>query len=349
MISCASAQGFVERLSNPIMSYAARGESRVSVTTFLFNETLWQTISARIKAARHVDAAIAYFGQGGAKLLPLRTGDRLVVDMSPATVRAGGTDPREVEKLIQRGVEVFTRRNLHAKIVVADKSVISGSANVSKHSQQVLDEAAILTTDPSAVRRAREFIDRICTEPVRSEYLEKCKSIYRPPRLNGQRTGTKDREQRATHAKLWLVNLVEASVPESEVERYEQGEVKSEKLLKDQGRSTTTSFHWPYKPKMASELELGDWIIQIVTYKDKSIFVYPAGQLLFVDHYVRVPERGKERWVFHLEVPRRGETMTWKEFGRATKSFFGSGASRDVQVADGLLSLWTAGGRVSRR
>ncbi len=130
----------------------------MSITTFLSNETLWQNLSARIKAARHVDAAIAYFGQGGARLLPLRKGDRLIVDMSPAIVRAGGTDPREVEKLMLRGVKVFTRRNLHAKTVVSDNSVISGSANVSKHSQQVLDEAAILTNDQSAVRRAGEFI-----------------------------------------------------------------------------------------------------------------------------------------------------------------------------------------------
>jgi hypothetical protein len=339
------------------MRYAARRETLVSVTTFLTNETLWQTIAARIKTASHVDAAIAYFGQGGAKLLPLRTGDRLVLDMSPATVRAGGTDPREVEKLIQRGVRAFTRRNLHAKIIVADKSVISGSANVSRHSQQVLDEAAILTTDPSAVRRAREFIDRICTEPVRPEYLEKCKSIYRPPRLNGQRVGSKDRQQRATHAKLWLVNLKEASVPEMEVERYEQGEAKAEKLVKDLGRSTTDSFHWPFRPKMASDLDFGDWIIEILTYKDKTILVYPPGQLLFVDHYVRDPKTGKERWVFHLEVPRRGETMTWKQFGRATKSLFGSSAPsksrtkpiRDIQLADALLGLWTAGGRVSRQ
>jgi hypothetical protein len=329
----------------------------VSVTTFLSNETLWQMLAARIKAASHVDAAIAYFGQGGAKLLSLRSGDRLVVDMSPATVRAGGTDPREIEKLIKRGVEAFTRRNLHAKIVVADKWVISGSANVSRHSQQVLDEAAILTTDPSAVRRAQEFIDRICTEPVRPEYIEKCKSIYRPPRFDGQHAGSKDRQHRATHAKLWLVNLVEATVPDLELERYEHGEAKAEKLVKDQGRSTTTSFHWSHKPKMASELELGDWIIQVTTYEDESILVSPAGQLLFVDHYVRDSERGKERWVFHLEVPRRGETMTWKVFGRATKSFFGPGSPskprtkpiRDTQVADGLLSLWTAGGRVSRR
>src|SRR3990167_4333385 len=103
---------------------ATGGDSLVSVTTFLSNMTLWQTLAARVKDARHVDAAIAFFGQGGAKLLPLRRGDRLVVDMSPATVRAGGTDPREVEKLMRRGVRAFTRRNLHAKVVVADASGI---------------------------------------------------------------------------------------------------------------------------------------------------------------------------------------------------------------------------------
>jgi hypothetical protein len=329
----------------------------MSVTTFLSNETLWQTISARIKAASHVDAAIAYFGQGGAKLLPLRSGHRLIVDMSPATVRAGGTDPREVEKLIRRGVQAFTRRNLHAKIIVADNSVITGSANVSRHSHQVLDEAAILTTAQSAVRRAREFIDRLCTEPVRAEYLEECKRIYKPPRLNGQHASGKDRQQRAKHAKLWLVNLGEYSIPEPEIDRYEQGEAKAENLVKGEGRSKTASFHWPFKPKMAGELELGDWIIEIMTKKDKSIVVYPPGQLLFIDHYIRDPKIGKERWVFHLEVPRRRETMTWKLFRRATKSFLGTSVPslprtkpiRDVQVADGLPGLWTAGGRVSRR
>ena len=94
----------------------------MSAATFLTNEALWQTISDRIKTAKRVDVAIAYFGQGGAKLLRLRKGHRLVVDMSPATVKAGATDPRELEILIGRGVEVFTRSNLHAKVVVADKA-----------------------------------------------------------------------------------------------------------------------------------------------------------------------------------------------------------------------------------
>jgi hypothetical protein len=175
--------------------------------------------------------------------------------------------------------------------------------------------------------------------------------------LNGQRAGNKDGQRRVTHAKLWLVNLVEATFPESEVKRYEQGRAKAEKLVKDQSRSTTTSFHWPYKPKMAGGLQKGDWIIQIVTYKEKSVLVYAPGQLLDVDHYFRDWDRGKERWVFHLEVPERGETMTWKAFRRATKSLFRSSAPskprtkpiRDIRVADELLGLWTPGGRVSRR
>jgi hypothetical protein len=329
----------------------------VSITTFLSNETLWYTLSTRIKNARHVDAAIAYFGQGGARLLPLRNGDRLIVDMSAATVRAGGTDPREVEKLIQRGVQAFTRRNLHAKIVVADKSVISGSANVSKHSQEVLDEAAILTNDQAAVRRAREFIDRLATEPVRPEYLAECKRIYRPPRSNGQRGNGKPTQKRANHAKLWVVNLVESSVPESEIKRYERGEKEAKKRVKDEARSKTERFHWPWKPRMADELVFGDWLIQVTTYKDKSVVVSPPGQLLYIDHYVRDRESGKERWVFHLEVPRRGETMTWAQFRRAGKAALGAGIStsprtrpiRDIQIADGVLGLWTSGGRISRR
>ncbi|MCI0359564.1 MAG: hypothetical protein L0211_13900 [Planctomycetaceae bacterium] len=94
-------------------------------------------------------------------------------------------------------------------------------------------------------------------------------------------------------------------------------------------------------------------MIQIVTYKDNSVLVYAPGQLLVVDHYVRDSERGKERWVFHLEIPKRGETMPWKEFRRAAKSFPAptkprTKPIRDIQLADEVLGLWTPGGRVSR-
>lgn len=327
----------------------------MSSATFLSNEELWRTLLAKLKSSRHVDAAIAYIGQDGAILFPLRRGDRLVVDMSLPTVRAGATDPREVEKLVLRGVECFTRRNLHSKLVVGNSFVIAGSANVSMRSNRVLDEAAILTNDPSAIRRAREFIDRLCTEPVRPNYLEECKRHYKPPHFADPGAVGK-RQSRATRAKLWIVNLNESSIPESELTRYEDGELKAKRLVKNAVSSKTGGFHWPYKPKMASELETGDWLIQTIKSKDGSVLVHPPGQLLLIDSYVRDPKSGKERYVFHLELPRHGETLTWDEFHTSAKALSSQTKLlrrtmpvRNPDDADELLRLWTPTGRVSRR
>jgi hypothetical protein len=277
--------------------------------------------------------------------------------MSAPTVRAGATDPREVEKLIARGVEAFTRRNLHAKVIVTDKSVIAGSANVSEHSQHVLDEAAIITNDQSAIRQAREFINRLCTEPIRAEYLELCKNRYRPPRFSGKPTKGKNSQQRAKPAKLWIVKLSEASLPESESKRFEHGKAEAEKKRsEDERRTEIESFWWPSEPKMSTELEFGDWIIRAMQYKDKTINVYPPGQFLHLDRYVRDPVSARERFVFYLEIPKRGEAMAWEEFRDAAKLLLTTAKLdsprtrrvRDVQVADSLLALWTPRGRFAR-
>ena len=318
---------------------------------------IWQTLVDQVKSARHVDAAIAYIGKGGARFLPLRRGDRLVVDMSLATVKSGGTDPFEIEKLMKRSVVVFSRRNLHAKMVIADDTVLVGSANVSKNSRETLDEAAILTKEYAAVRRAHEFFDRICTEPVRPKYLRECKAAYKPPRGTGRRISRTGKSKRATHAKLWIVNLVDYySIPESEIERYDESERKARELIKDTARSKLTNFHWSHKPKMADELETGDWIIQCIKHKDKTITVEPPAQFLWIDHYIRNNKTGKERYVFHLETPKRGQTMNWSAFRQAAKSVLGGTLAkprtmpiRDTKDADDLLSLWTPKGRVALR
>jgi hypothetical protein len=106
---------------------------------------------------------------------------------------------------------------------------------------------------------------------------------------------------------------------------------------------------------MADELEAGDWIIQVVTYKDKTVLVYPPAQLLFIDHYVRESKSGKVRYVFHLEIPKGGRAVTWNEFCQTAKPVLSekelskprTRPIRDVQVADGLLRLWTPRGRIA--
>jgi len=330
----------------------------MNTTTFLINDDLWETLSKTIKSARKIEAAIAYLGTNGAKLLPLRRGHRLVVDMSLASVKAGNTNPYEVEKLIRRGVKAFTRRDLHAKVIIADNMVLVGSANVSMNSKNTLDEAAVLTKDLSVARRAHEFIERICSEPVRPEYLAECKKAYKPPRkLAGRTKPSGSKNARATHAKLWLVNLVDDySIPESEIGRFEEGEKKAQSLLRNSEKCELTSFHWPHKPKMADELEMGDWVIQCIKHKDGSITVWPSAQLLFIDKYIRNLATGKERYVFHLEILKRCQSMNWAEFRKSAKSVVSDSLNaprtkpiRNTDEADGLLRLWTSAGRISRR
>jgi phosphatidylserine/phosphatidylglycerophosphate/cardiolipin synthase-like enzyme len=119
--------------------------------------------------------------------------------MSEAALRSGATNPYEIEKLVRRGVLVFSRPHLHAKMIIADRKVIVGSANVSNRARRILDEAALITTDRVVLGRATEFLNAICIEPVGSEFLKRCKAIYRPPRVPGH---SGQRGERSRFAKL---------------------------------------------------------------------------------------------------------------------------------------------------
>src|SRR4030042_6662401 len=98
---------------------------------FLFNTELWDEITVRVNKAKRVNAAVAYLSKTGSELLPLKKGDRLVLDMSIAAVRQGVTDPREVQKFIDRGAQFFSRNSLHAKFLIFDKVFLTSSANIS--------------------------------------------------------------------------------------------------------------------------------------------------------------------------------------------------------------------------
>ena len=93
-------------------------------TRFLTSEPLWNEIRNRVRRAKHARVAVAYFGTGRSKLLPLRRGHKLVVDLSIASVRQGVTNPSEIRTLQRRGVEVFSRGTLHSKFFLFDETLI---------------------------------------------------------------------------------------------------------------------------------------------------------------------------------------------------------------------------------
>src|SRR6516162_9259529 len=122
------------------------------------SDNLWQRITSLAKKNAHRSfVAVAYFGGAASELLPLRKGSILVVDMSAKAVRSGQTDPKEIIKLLDEGVEVHSVENLHAKVFVLGSRGIIGSANASQHSASRLIEAAVVVADKRVVAACRSF------------------------------------------------------------------------------------------------------------------------------------------------------------------------------------------------
>src|SRR6478752_282263 len=100
------------------------------MSTTLVARGIWGKITAAaVGSAASANVAVAYFGAGASKLLPLKQGSRLVVDFSERAVTSGQTCPAEILKLIQRGVDVYSVSNLHAKVFVFRKRAFIGSTN----------------------------------------------------------------------------------------------------------------------------------------------------------------------------------------------------------------------------
>jgi hypothetical protein len=324
---------------------------------FLVGPTLWEHVTNRIREAGHVTAAIAYVGQGGSRLLPLKRHDVLLVDMSLRAVGQGVTDPSEIRKLIERDVRVYTRSSLHAKLFVVDKHVVIGSANASRNSATYLDEAAIESDDVNLRRVALRYIEGMCTEPVRKEYLKKCIAAYRPPVFKAAAdAGAGKTTRQRPPPKLWIMGgLQYLDIPNAERERAKAAEKRATRLLRSASRTFVDQYHFPREPNIAKQLGVGDWVIACVRDSDGEVDVWPPQQFLSTENYPR--GKGKRRWLLHFEAPTDGEPLSRREFALharrilkiPTENAIRTRPVHDVQEADEFLRLWTDSGRRSRR
>lgn len=326
---------------------------------FLSNKVLWGEIQKRASRARRIRAAVAYLGTNAARFLHLKPRDTLVVDMSVGAVKQGVTNPTEVAKLLKRGVKVFSRPNLHAKVLVLDNAVIASSANASVRSFERLDEAGCLTTDRVAVERANEFIDSIATDLVLPKYLRRCISLYRRPRFlaaRDQSEGERPRKRRrARPADLWFVGgLVYIELPEAE-----KGRVKAaEKRARKQVRWRSSEVDWlryRRQPAWTDALRLGDLVVYCIKDKHDRRHVSAPARFLGVESYAR--GRDKSRYLVMLERSPASEDLSFGEFRRRLGSRPPFDEPRpprtrgisDVALADRIRGIWTPSGKVSRR
>jgi hypothetical protein len=234
-------------------------------------------------------------------LLPLPEGSRLVVDASDAVVKAGQTDPRELRRLVARGVRVYCRPNLHAKVFVLDGVAFVGSTNVSRRSRDTLLEALIETSARAVVKAARDFVMKNCLDDLGPEELNRLARLYREPKNldGGRRRGQGRRAQvRSAIPRVMLAQLTSDDPPEGSEATCEAGLKAAKRLMSRRRLHHVDDFWWPG----ACPFRKGDIVVQVVEEDRGAVMVSPPGRVIGL----RESRRGSRRTTFvYLELPRQ--------------------------------------------
>jgi len=195
-------------------------------------DNLWPTITRLARKSKRKYVAVAYFGHGANRILPLSKGDSLLVDMSIDAVKSGQTDPNEIEKYFKKGVDVYTCSNLHAKTYVFDNTLIVGSANVSQHSRINLIEAGLLCKDTDVIVQMIGWIKSLQTEPITPEYIKQCKKVYEPPKMRFSASKKKG-VGIPQHSRLWILSVSPTDYSDQEKSLCRIKEKEATKRIKD--------------------------------------------------------------------------------------------------------------------
>jgi hypothetical protein len=310
--------------------------------TDFMTKGIWKSVTAAAKAARKPSlVAVAYFGQGASKLLPLRAGSCLVVDASENAVKSGQTHPADLKKLQSRGVVIYSYPSLHAKVYAFDSFAFIGSANASNRSAGILTEAVVKTSNQAVVRSAKTFVRDLCRDELSPGRLDRLQKMYRPPRVPG---GTKargmvhSRKPKQTMPRLFLAQLKLKDIPEGSEGASEQG-MKIAKTRRKHGRSYVLDDYFSVGKNIIQE---GDKVIQILERPDGRRLIDAPADVL----YTR-PWKGNRYPVtfIYLEHPDVRRTRLDKLARRlgygAKKKLHRDGLVRDRGFAEKLLANWS--------
>jgi len=303
---------------------------------------IWKSLMAAAKAARKPSlVAVAYFGQGASKLLPLRAGSRLVVDASENAVKSGQTHPADLKKLQARGVVIYSYPFLHAKVYAFDGFAFVGSANASNRSSGILTEAVVKTSDAAVVRSAKTFVRDLCRDELSPSRLDQLQKMYRPPRIpGGAKEHPKSRSRKGRNAlpRLFIAQLKVKDLPEGSEAAGEQG-MKVAKARRKHGRSYVLTDYFRVGKNIVRK---SDKVIQIVEQPDGRRLIDAPADVL----YTRPWKGGRWQVTFiyleHPDVRRTNlDTLASRLGYGAKKKLHRDGLVRDREFAEKLLANWS--------
>lgn len=309
----------------------------------LLSDKLWRRLSSMARRARGL-VAVPYFGTGGAELLPLRPGSLLVVRFDPEAVRSGQTNPSEIIKLLNRGVEIHACRNLHAKVFVLGDTAIVGSSNVSRSSSKYLIETAIATETAGIVSEARRLVASLRGDPIGMEFARRMKKLYRPPRTGlGGAARNAERSTRPLHSRMWAVSLERSDWDDEDFRAQRQARQAARRKREKPRITKIEDFLWT-GAGLLDRLAMGHRVVMLTDESKGKVMVSPPGRVLSIRKYT---VRSERRGIVVLELPRDGRHRSVprviRSIGPAANMLKHLASAREIRngmLASSLARIW---------
>lgn len=263
----------------------------------IISKSVWSYIS---KAARTTKTrslvSVAYFGDGGAKRLPLKPKSVLLVDASDKTVKKGLTSPHELLKLYNKGVIIYSHRDLHAKAYVIGSQLFIGSANASDNAANSLIECMLHTRNRIVVNQAKSFILENCKVPLGEAKIKRLINIYKTEQQNSK---IKQADPKKTNAnERHFQYFFEYFAPS---QKSKNDEKKGYEIAKKRIRNPNTHIVDSYHDYSLKPLKIGDYLISITEVGGKE-YISPPGEVV----YVKKCNNGKKTtYITYIETASR--------------------------------------------
>ncbi len=233
----------------------------------LLSSELWPRIKVLAKNSKKKHAAVAYVTDD--TKVRFDKGDVLITDASDEAIKSGQTSAVVLKAAHKRETQIFSIAGLHAKVYVFDRCAVIGSANLSKHSEQLI-EAALLTDQPTAVSSARLLIEQLkeVADPVDAAFIKRICGIPVSPRnsMRGKQKGTRTKDKKP---RSWLVGLKPVEEKPEEEAIVEEGRAEAEKHV-SQNESLVSWIRFRGDSKFRREAQAGDVIVCIWTEDGKT-------------------------------------------------------------------------------
>ncbi len=279
---------------------------------FLDNQNIWPVIFKLSEIGSAAKVAVAYIGKGASNKLMLKAGDTLVTCMSLQSLQSGQVDPYEVEKFIKRGVKVFSKSCLHAKVYVLGDKVVTCSANLSSSSEKNLIESGILTDDKKSVLAARKFIDSNSETIVDEPYLIWAKRNFVS---SHGRNGTRSDTPTENAQRFWLMSTEDAYLPDEALNELSEANSTYQSKIPNKRKFFIDYLQVTPGSNMAINAKEGDKLIEIYSANGKLRVHVPKMILSNTTLY------SYHKPVIRIAEPVKENSFTWQSFkSHLTKS-----------------------------